>query len=61
MKLSDILNALELYDYNEEFKPENSKAYSYFEQQLQKLNDLVKNSPQNILIKDMQWEELPSL
>lgn len=55
LKLHDILNALDLHDYKEEFNPQNSESYDYCQKYITKLSKAEENSELNVLVRDLDW------
>lgn len=55
LHVSDVLSALDRYDYNEDYHPENSEAYVYFEQYLDALNRRFADSDADTLVRDFKW------
>ncbi len=54
LHVSDVLSALDRYDYAEDYQPENSEAYVYFEQYLNALNQRFTASDADTLVRDFK-------
>lgn len=55
LRVSDVLSALDRYDYNEDYRPESSEAYAYFEQYLDTLSQRFAASDADTLVRDFKW------
>lgn len=55
LRVSDVLTALDRYDYNEEYQPENSRIYAVFETYLQTLGRRFATSDGDVLVRDFKW------
>lgn len=55
LRVSDVLTALDRYDYNEEYQPENSRIYAVFETYLQTLSRRFTGSEADVLVRDFKW------
>ena len=55
LRVSDVLRALDRYDYNEEYQPENSRIYTVFDPYLQTLSRHFTGSEADALVRDFKW------
>ncbi|MDE5736651.1 MAG: hypothetical protein K2H65_06240, partial [Bacteroidales bacterium] len=55
LRVSDVLRALDRYDYNEEYQPENSRIYTVFDTYLQTLSRHFTGSEADALVRDFKW------
>ena len=55
LRVSDVLTALDRYDYNDEYQPENSQIYALFDTYLKTLSRRFAASDADVLVRDFKW------
>lgn len=58
LNVQQVIQALDLYHYDDEFIPETQAAYKYFDTKLVEMNAQIYKSPSNVLLKDIELMEV---